>query len=339
MRQIIMVVTFVGGAALQAPTSADLIAYFPLDGNTNDVSGQGNNGTNFFGGEFSADVSPQVGGGLALDMMGEAGARIAGFEVPNDPSLDVLEAVSVSAWVNPNDLDTYYFIAVKGPTGSAADNWPGNYEFRIAPTSGLPQFLHQTSEGMTLSSYESTIPVAPGAWTHIAVSAAQGGDVTFYIDGVAAGTTPQEGDFGLVNDNSLFIGTRLDSYSSFNGRLDDVAVYNEALTPLQIQDIFFCSPTGYLGCGVLGDVDGDEQADKTDFGIIAANMGLNPATLEQGNANRREGVDLLDFRFWKTNRTDLGAVQHAVPEPSAIALLAVGLAGWAANRRYWLAWI
>ena len=333
MRQLIATTILIGGALLPVPTHADLIAYFPLDGDTNDASGNGNNGTNFFGGTYSSDVPPQVGGGTALDMMGVAGQMIAGFEAPHDPSLDAVDEVSVTAWINPNDLDTFYFIAVKGPTGSAPDNWPGNYEFRINPGAGTPQFLHQTSEAATLSIYNSETNVVPGEWTHIAVTAAAGGNVTFYVNGVQSGAFPQEGDFGFLNENSLFVGTRKDSFSSFSGRLDEVAVYNEELTQLQIDDIVFCGPLGYLGCGVLGDVNGDEQADLDDFAIISGNMGLNPATLEQGNANRRDGVEMLDFRLWKSNRTDIAAGQHAVPEPTALALLVLGAAGWLARRR------
>ena len=61
----------------------------------------------------------------------------------------------------------------------------------------------------------------------------EGGSVEFYLDGAPAGSLPQLGAFGVLNDNSLRIGGRKDNHF-FNGILDDVYIYARALTPDQI---------------------------------------------------------------------------------------------------------
>lgn len=72
---------------------------------------------------------------------------------------------------------------------------------------------------------------------------------------------------------------------------------------------------------VPGDVNDDELVDRADFDIISANFGQTPAEKSDGDLNRNNLVELLDFRFWKNNVPALSqAGSAAVPEPSAIYL-------------------
>jgi hypothetical protein len=93
-----------------------------------------------------------------------------------------------------------------------------------------------------------------------------------------------------------------------------------------------------LDIGVPGDVDDSGLTDRDDFDIISMNMGLSPASREQGNLGGGAGVDLLDFRNWKQNVGCFEAgegmfecpgdqsleANAAVPEPSACVLLGIG---------------
>jgi len=163
----------------------------------------------------------------------------------NDDSLDIDNYITITAWVKLNDLGDYYFIAGKQPTGTSRENYPGNYIFRTAPSDGNLHFHHQTGTGdHEYSRYSSTSGIGPGAWHHVSVTLVEGGNVNFYIDGSPAGTLPQEGVFGLFNDEPVRIGTRKDEWSYFNGLLDDIMIFDIALSAQEIQQLYHNSSEG-----------------------------------------------------------------------------------------------
>ena len=166
------------------------------------------------------------------------------MEVADHPSFDLTSALTIAAWLKLENLNTYYFVMVKAPSGSAPNNYPGNYEFRTSPNTGVLQFGHQTSEGTDYVFYDSTGSVTAGRWYHVAVTFVKGGSVKFYIDGVPAGSVPQSGAFGILNNEPVRIAGRKDSYSFFEGILDDVRLYNRALKDAEIK-VLAARPKAY----------------------------------------------------------------------------------------------
>ncbi|MEN6333900.1 MAG: LamG-like jellyroll fold domain-containing protein [Phycisphaerales bacterium] len=177
-------------------------------------------------------VAGKIGSG-ALSFDGSDGL----VQVPESPALDAGNALTLTAWVNLSNLSTYYFVATKAPSGTAASNYPGNYEFRIASATGILQLLHQTSQGQDFATYASTGSVTAGQWRHVAVTLQAGGRVEFYIDGTSAGGADQTTTFGILNDEPVRIGGRKDNYSYFNGLMDDVRIYSRVLTPQELSDV------------------------------------------------------------------------------------------------------
>jgi len=104
-------------------------------------------------------------------------------------------------------------------------------------STGVLQLLHQTSEGTTYATYNSTTGLTAGRWYHVAVTLVKGGAVKFYLDGVPAGNVPQSANFPVLNDEPVRIGGRKDGYSFFNGQLDEVRLYNRALTDAEIRQV------------------------------------------------------------------------------------------------------
>jgi len=158
-----------------------------------------------------------------------------------DNSLDIEDDITIAAWVkldyfNRHDHD---FFVGKQPTGTSRTNYPGNYIFRTTPLNGYIHFHHQTGTGDNeISKYSSTYGIAAGEWQHVSVTLVEGGNVNFYIDGSPAGTVPQLGTFGLLNDEPVRIGTRKDEWSYFNGLLDDIMIFNIALSAQEIQQLY-----------------------------------------------------------------------------------------------------
>ena len=231
-RRLIYLVPFVVGLGLGLTRSASggLIGHWTFDENSGtiaaDSSGQGNNGT----------IE-----GNALWVTGKMGASALNFDDSDDiviiedaPSLDVEEALTISLWVNTPEVANPNHMVTKQPSGTAPDNYPGNYEFRVKQDT--IQFLHQTSEGTDYSEYHSISEITANEWHHAVVSITEGDTVEFYLDGMPAGSLPQLGAFGVLNDNSLRIGGRKDNHF-FNGILDDVYIYNRVLSLNQIEGL------------------------------------------------------------------------------------------------------
>jgi len=86
-----------------------------------------------------------------------------------------------------------------------------------------------------------------------------------------------------------------------------------------------------------GDVDLDGDVDLHDFGLLKLNFGATDATREQGDLDGDGVITVSDFNLLKDSFGEraVHAETPSVPEPSTLALAAVGLAvcGWAARRR------
>jgi len=241
-RRLNSLACFVLVLGLVGNASAGLLAYWEFDDGSGttalDSSGNGHSGTLLGDPQWVTGV---IGSG-ALSFDGSDGLVEAG----HDESLSLTDALTITTWVKLNDLSTYYFLVCKQPSGTARDNYPGNYEFRTESGTGELQFGHQEAEGEQYTFYDSTTAITAGQWYHVAVVVTNGGLVEFYIDGIAAGSAPQSSNFGVLNEEPVRIGGRKDGYSFFNGFLDDVYIYDRALSAVQVQKHFEGIPPSFL---------------------------------------------------------------------------------------------
>jgi hypothetical protein len=254
-------VLLLGASAGQAPAADDpyLVGWWTFDEGSGavakDSSGKGKEAA-LVGGP--AWIKGKVGSGaLRFDAVDDI------VEVPEVPAFDLSEALTITAWIKLNNFSTYYFILTKSPSGTAGSNYPGNYEFRTNPT-GFLQFGHQWSQGTDYTFYDSTTKLTAGRWTHVAVTVVKGAQVKFYVDGAPAGQVPQSTNWAVLNDEPLRIGGRKDHYSWFSGCIDEVRLYNRALTAGQVKTVF----AG--GTPVYGKAEGPSPAD----GALAVTMPL-----------------------------------------------------------------
>jgi len=208
------------------PNNAGLVGHWKFDESSGtiayDSSGNGNDGT------VQGDpqwVAGMIGSG-ALSFDGTDGY----VEIGDDASLSMTDTLTITVWVNVPDFNAFYMLVCKQPSGAARDNYPGNYEFRIQANTGILEFGHQETEGEQYTFYTSDLSIAVEQWYHVAVAVTKGEFVEFYIDGVAAGSAEQSTNFGVLNDNSVKIGSRTDLFSFFNGLLDDARIYDYALS-------------------------------------------------------------------------------------------------------------
>jgi hypothetical protein len=127
---------------------------------------------------------------------------------------------------------------VRGITGwllsSAADESIG-----IGGTAGSAGQLILASDRQILKSGKSVL--APKTWYYLAL-VRDGPTVNVYLNGKGTPEISAPSAFSVTSPkHSLFFGGRADPPESFEGKLDDVAVYDRTLTPLEISDHFRAS--------------------------------------------------------------------------------------------------
>jgi hypothetical protein len=208
--------------ALDAPAD-DLVLYLSFDGDSGDValdhSGFGNDAT-FFGNPQWTD-GVHDGQGLAFD-----GATWG--EVPDDSSLDITGALTMSAWalVNPGGEATQSAME----KGSA---WKeGEYNLAALYAGGT---LLQARDLPAACADTNVGPSIQDATWHYLAGTLDGAEIKLYVDGVLSASMACTGDL-LTNDDPLYIGARGGTGRFLNGALDELRVYDYALSEAQILD-------------------------------------------------------------------------------------------------------
>jgi hypothetical protein len=172
------------------------------------------------------------------------GARNSGvmaFDGNNDflsaadsASLSIVGDITIAAWVNV------------GNTTNGSNNWrgllakgvgaqPASYQFFFNQGNLVPVFLRGTGNPANTVINAGGIVPTENTWEHWAITQS-GTAVTFYRNGnvVHNGTISTT----MADDNGpLYIGNRGDSQLDWLGRLDDMAIFDQALSQAQIGDI------------------------------------------------------------------------------------------------------
>ncbi len=149
------------------------------------------------------------------------------INVPDSSSLSIIGDLTLSLWVKPNPLSGTQYLIAKNQGSNARE-----YELRINPTGTLSIFR---GTGGSESSVTSSSSVLANSWSNVVVTIS-GNSATFYINGVSAGTgsltvTP------IDSSDSLKIGSK-NSGNYYNGLIDEVRIYNYALSQQDIQNYY-----------------------------------------------------------------------------------------------------
>jgi hypothetical protein len=225
------------GECVPAPRA--LVSWWRGEGNAQDSAGQ-NNGV--FQGNAVANLPEKVGLGFVFDGQ-------SAIEVPNNSSLQPPN-VSVEAWVLLRELNSpnasvpgLQYIVFK--RNSRAVNFEGYALMKHLDNAGVPRFSFQTTSASGLNVVaDSTTVVATNSFYHL-VGTYDGRKTSLYVNGnlEASVDAPLALDYG---DRPLFIGAS--GEPNFEGKLvgevDEVSLYNEALTPGEVRSIYQAGSAG-----------------------------------------------------------------------------------------------
>ena len=187
-------------------------------------------GTNFGTPTSSTNVAfPQFGTSVDFDRSNTKEAIYLGNPVASGNSLSTTAIV----WFNPDQVTTIRNIFMK-----ASNTQSSTYmQWKMDVKSGLLRIVpvdYSTSPPQTTAVTAGAWHMAAFAWNHVTMKQ------DFYLDPVGgAAYATRTAVLGLYHDTEpLYIGSEQVNANSFEGLIDEVAVWDEYLTGAQIQAIF-----------------------------------------------------------------------------------------------------
>jgi hypothetical protein len=211
------------------PGAAGLVGHWNFDDGSGShaADASGNNNTGAFVG------SPVWTSGIAAGALQFDGASYV--SVPSSPSLSISGSqISFGAW--------YYHTTTTD--GFLLGKMVSDYTFSLGVDRGAQQFVAYVKTGGQLSivrlpaSTPGGLTAYNNTWVHLFITY-DGAAIRMYINGALAGSQSAAGNVTSNND-PFAIGARGGdgSWTRFNGRIDDVRVYNRALSAQEVSALY-----------------------------------------------------------------------------------------------------
>ncbi|HWX22506.1 MAG TPA: LamG-like jellyroll fold domain-containing protein [Candidatus Binatia bacterium] len=207
------------------PPPAGLVGWWPAENTTNDLVG-GNNGT--LAGSVGY-TNGEVGSAFSIN------AVSSGIALSNSAALR-LQDFSIEVWVMRYSATDVSWLGGGNP-GAIFHYTPGGYGLGMNPDGTV----YLTKIGSS-AVYSTTQVTDTGNFHHLAVTKV-GTNVVIYIDGIAEPTPSY--DPGFVFNGPPAIGALGGNFAnSFMGAIDELSIYNRALSPGEIQLIYNAGTAG-----------------------------------------------------------------------------------------------
>lgn len=228
------------------PTNG-LVAYYPFNGNANDVSSNSNNGTN-------------NGATLTTDRFGNANSAfsfngINNYISTNTSSIPFPNGITFCAWIKPT---TYKNASIVDKMLNIGNGFRINTrENSISPGINPKKIWSQSSYyGYTGANNNSvsTTDQQLNNWQFVVGTFGNDGVLRLYYNGILENQITTS--YSQLNNSPILIGrgSTSSTYENFQGLIDDIGVWNRALTSQEVQNLFvgeqtlspFCSNDEFL---------------------------------------------------------------------------------------------
>jgi glucose/arabinose dehydrogenase len=183
-----------------------------------DVSANGRTGT--IGGGASWSTSGKFGNALSFN--GSSGL----VSIADAASLDFTSTLTIEAWVRPTSRSNWDTVVAKGYGGSGRA-----YALYAGDNNGRPAAAVRINSSERSTAGSPALPLH--TWSHVAMTYG-GGRLRVYVNGVQVGSSSVTGTIRTSSD-PLTIGGSTAWGRWFAGSIDEVRIYNRALTQSQIQ--------------------------------------------------------------------------------------------------------
>jgi hypothetical protein len=207
-----------------------------------DSSGNGNDGTLQGNPQW---VAGKIGGALEFD--GDDSVNVGNANMLNLGT----DNWTITAWIKTTITGTGD--SNKGTVFANGGDWSGGIRFTLAvsETGGEGTITLTTDDDSTKVQATSSATVNDGVWHHV-VAMRDGTTLNVYIDGKLDGTNsvPAGYDLSGTSQHDVHVGAITDHTDSSlrkyfrDGVIDDVRIYNRALTEQEIQQVMIGIPPG-----------------------------------------------------------------------------------------------
>lgn len=264
-----------------------LIGSYPFNGTTNDQSASHDNGT-LSGASYASDRFGQTGRALSFN----GSSNYVGIGAPVPAPLQIQNEITLSAWIyvtgypgsgtlgtivgcqHDSGNNTGYAIQLDGRTNPDSQPAPaGHLHFQIGNGS-----WHTTNANQA-------VPL--NRWVHVAATRKANEDAKIYYDGVLQPSTSLAWDGSIGYTGAEFDIGRQSDFSDryFKGSLDDVQIYNRALSDVEIQRLAEVNQTAVFNAGTSWTViasatsvgEGDTTYDNRNLRVSGTTLTLNGA--------------------------------------------------------------
>jgi hypothetical protein len=283
------------------PTNG-LVGWWPFNGNANDESGNGNHGT-VNGATMTADRNGSADSAYSFDGMNDFISATPTLPISSSPR-------TVSCWFSTTEgvIPSSQYPEIQTMTGwgnasSGAVIFPQQV---LAPT-GRAYF----ESGSSANQLFSQNPVNDGQWYNVVTTyEGPGTRVKIYIDGIIQDSSSA---ITLGTVNSYFgIGNAPWANVPFKGQLDDIAIYNRALTQEEITALY---------TGTLSNNNGGGGTAGTPAASVPA--GIPYQAVIRDNAGAALVNTPVSVRFTLHQNTTDGTVEYQ--ETQSLTTNAIGL--------------
>jgi hypothetical protein len=215
-----------------------LVAYYPFNGNTNDESGNGNAGSLVNGSSLAHDENGRL--QSALNVNGNGQKMI----VSNNGKIHFDTAMTISFHVMPRTINRSNIIGMTENTTGKGTGFvigpalPGNTNL-IYSVSNNEVTCDAFQTSTQVSNIDAGITLQPESWYHVVCSYNKG-TMKLYINGTLIGTRASKDNTMHTCPNAqLLIGGwwNQDPAASFNGKIDEVRLYNRELHTDEIKEL------------------------------------------------------------------------------------------------------
>jgi hypothetical protein len=252
------------------PTNG-LVGYWPFNGNANDESGNGNNGT-VNGATLSADRFGNANKAYSFDGVDDY------ITINNTVGNFGTSDFTISLWYLANNLNASHLINKR--YNESCGNW---WEFR---KEGFA--VDQNSCINLLDQIFSVQPNVAQWYNELIVR--QGNSTKHFVNGILVDSYNSVIIHNINNSNNVTIGCVLNPISGIgqkhNGKIDDIGIWNRALSECEIQDLY----NSQLGS------------------FSNANVSINPTSSSIGsNATLMVNSTISNLQ-WQSNPSNVGWV-------------------------------
>jgi hypothetical protein len=204
-----------------------LVAFYPFSGNANDFSGNNLHGTPSSGTSLAADRYDTPNRAYAFNGINNF------ISVGNPVQLQIQNAITLSVWLKSPSF-RFSSLLSKAPNSHNS----GGYELDLTQTGDGAKFFGAfiyPVGSLQGNNFASGIPYSANEWVHFTFTL-EGKNAKWYRNGALT--------FVINNSHQPLVGSSLGNLvigggrDFFQGLLDDVAVYNRALSPSEVTQLY-----------------------------------------------------------------------------------------------------